>query len=182
MAYAQNAKSRENKNMHILILGITQTGKTTLAFKLAEEYHAAGVNVLVLDPDKRSGWKADFLTDDPQEYLEVVKLNKSCALFIDESGQMIGRYAKEMAWLATNSRKWGHKAHFITQRASQLDPTVRNQCTTIFLFKQSLSDTKDLANEFVAEELEQAHTLEQGEYLCKMGVDGKVFKARAWEK
>ena len=166
--------------MHVLILGITQTGKTTLAFRLAQKYKAANVNVLVLDPDKRSGWNADFLTDNPAEYLEVVKVNQSCALFIDESGEMIGRYAKEMAWLATNSRKWGHKAHFITQRATQLDPTIRNQCTTIFLFKQSLNDTKDLANEFCSEELEMAHTLAAGEYLCKIGVDGKVFKSNAW--
>jgi len=167
--------------MHVLILGITQTGKTTLAFKLAKRYRQNNINVLVLDPDKRSGWEADFLTDNPEEYLDVVKVNKSCALFIDESGEMIGRYAKEMAWLATNSRKWGHKAHFITQRASQLDPTVRNQCTTIFLFKQSLSDTKDLANEFCSEDLELAHTLNQGEYLCKIGVDGKVFKSNAFK-
>jgi hypothetical protein len=135
----------------------------------------------VLDPDKRSGWQADFLTDDPAEYLEVVKVNQGCALFIDESGQMIGRYAREMAWLATNSRKWGHKAHFITQRATQLDTTVRNQCTTIFLFKQSLNDTKILANEFVSDDLEAAHTLSQGEYLGKIGVDGKVFKSHAWK-
>jgi len=168
------------QSMHVLILGITQTGKTTLAFRLAQKYSATGVNVLVLDPDKRSGWNADFLTDDPEAYLNVVKVNKSCALFIDESGQMIGRYAKEMAWLATNSRKWGHKAHFITQRATQLDPTVRNQCTTIILFKQSLNDTKILSNEFVSTELEAAHTLNQGEYLCKISVDGKVFKSNAW--
>jgi len=166
--------------MHVLILGITQTGKTTLAFNLAHKYSEAGINVLVLDPDKRTGWGADYLTDDPEAYLEVVKVNQSCALFIDESGQMIGRYAREMAWLATNSRKWGHKAHFITQRATQLDTTVRNQCTTIFLFKQSLNDTKILANEFCSDYLEAAHTLNQGEYLCKIGVDGKVFKARAW--
>jgi DNA helicase HerA-like ATPase len=167
--------------MHVLILGITGTGKTTLAFRLAAEYRQNNINVLVLDPDLRTGWNADFITDNPETFLEVVKVNKSCALFIDESGQMIGRYSREMAWLATNARKWGHKSHFITQRASQLDPTIRNQCTSIFLFKQSLDDTKNLVNEFCSNDLEQAHTLRIGEYLGKIGVDGEVFKSRAWK-
>lgn len=134
----------------------------------------------MLDPDKRSQWNADFITDDPNEFLAIVKSNTGCALFIDESGLVIGRYGGAMQWLATNSRKWGHKAHFITQRATQLDPTVRNQCTSVFIFKQSLADTKILANEFVSDDLKQAHTLAKGEYLAKIGVDGKVFKSKAW--
>jgi hypothetical protein len=147
---------------------------------LAQKYKANSINVLVLDPDKRSGWGADFLTADPAEFLDVVKLNKTCALFIDESGQMIGRYSREMAWLATNSRKWGHRAHFITQRATQLDPTIRNQCTGLFLFKQSLNDAKILANEFVCPKLIEACELSQGEYLAKIGVDGDVFKSNCF--
>lgn len=105
-------------------------------------------------------------------------MNKSCALFIDESGQTIGRYAPEMEWLATQSRKWGHKAHFITQRASQISPTLRNQCTNLFLFKQSPTDSKILACDFVADELKNAHKLKQGEYLVKIGVDGEIKRCR----
>jgi hypothetical protein len=166
--------------MHVLILGITQSGKTTLAFKLAAIYKAKGTPILVLDPDKRSEWQADFITDDPEYYLQVVKVNKSCALFIDESGQSIGRYSGPMAWLATNARKWGHKSHFIAQRATQIDPLVRGQCTTIFLFKQSVADSKILASEYVCDELQKANTLCQGEYFGKVGVDGKIYKSKAW--
>lgn len=166
--------------MHVLILGITSTGKTTLAFKLAKLYKSKGTPVLVLDPDKRREWDADFITDDPEKYLATVKLNKKCALFVDESGMMIGRYSGAMAWLATNSRKWGHKAHFITQRATQIDPNVRCQCTNIFLFKQSVADSKILSCDFVAEELKGAHNLKTGEYFGKIGVDGAIYKAKAW--
>lgn len=166
--------------MHVLILGITQSGKTTLAFKLAQMYKAKGTPVLVLDPDLRKDWNADYITGDPEAFLKACKMNKSCAIFVDESGQMIGRYAPEMEWLATQSRKWGHKAHFITQRASQISPTLRNQCTNIFLFKQSPTDSKILACDFVCEDLKNAHTLLQGEYLAKIGVDGKVIKSRAF--
>ena len=166
--------------MHVLILGITETGKTTLAFKLARKYKERGIGVLVLDPDKRQEWQADYITDDPEQFLRVAKVNTSCALFIDESGQTIGRYSGAMQWLATNSRKWGHKAHFITQRAKQIDPLVRTQCTNIFLFKQSLDDAKELSRDFVCDDLKAANTLLKGEYLGKIGVDGKIYKARAW--
>ncbi len=166
--------------MHVLILGITETGKTTLAFKLAREYRSKGIKIFVLDPDKRQEWQADFITDDPEFFLETCKLNQRAALFVDEGGVTIGRYAGSSQWLATNARKWGHKAHFIAQRAQQIDPNVRNQCTSIFLFKQSVDDAKILSKDFVAPQLIDACNLKKGEYLCKVGVDGEVKKARAW--
>lgn len=135
---------------------------------------------MVLDPDKRSEWNADFITTNPEEFLEVVFANTGCAVFVDESGDMIGRYGGAMNRLATTSRKWGHNCHFIAQRAKQIDPTTRTQCSNVFVFKQSLDDTKELAREFVADELKNAHILRKGEYLGKIGVDGTVFKGRAW--
>lgn len=166
--------------MHVLILGITATGKTTLAFKMAAKYKAGNIPVIVLDPDLRKDWDADFITDEPERFLEVCKANTSAALFIDESGQTIGRYAGPMQWVATNSRKWGHKAHFISQRATQLDVLMRTQCSSIFLFKQSVRDAKILSDEFVCPELIHSHALKKGEYLAKIGVDGQVHKGKAW--
>jgi hypothetical protein len=166
--------------VHCLILGITETGKTTLGFRLAAAYRQQGINVLVLDPDLRSEWCANYITDDPEDFLKFVKINTKCALFVDESGQMIGRYTTPMEWLATNSRKWGHKAHFLAQRATQLPPIVRAQCTTIFLFKQAMTDAKILAADFVAEDLKQSCFLVKGEYLVKVGVDGQVKRGKLW--
>lgn len=166
--------------MHVLILGITDTGKTTLAFKLAASYKRKGNLILVLDPDKRKEWNADFITDDPEIFLKYCKANTNCALFIDESGLTVGRYSGAMQWLATNSRKWGHKAHFITQRATQLDTNVRSQCTALFLFKQSPQDSKVLAQEFVCDEFRLAHKLKKGEYLVKAGIDEEIKKSKAW--
>lgn len=166
--------------MHVLILGITETGKTTLAFKIAGDYRKQSTDVIVLDPDMRKDWNASFITDDPDKFLAVCKLNQSAALFIDESGQTIGRYAGPMQWVATNSRKWGHRAYFISQRATQLDPLMRTQCSNLFLFKQSVKDSKILADEFVCPQLIHACNLKKGEYIAKIGVDGKVIKGKAW--
>jgi hypothetical protein len=166
--------------MHVLILGITETGKTTLAFRLASSYREQGVNVLVLDPDRRREWGATFITDDPDEFLRIAKLNTKCALFVDESGVMIGRYSGAMQWLATNARKWGHKAHFIAQRATQLDPLIRTQCTVLYLFRQSPTDAKILSNDFVVSGLEDAAELPKGHYLFKNSEDRKARKGKLW--
>ena len=180
--------------MHVLIVGITNTGKTTLAFDMACRYIIAKKKIVVLDPDLRSEWqvgrsggseedpaiKNGIMTDDPEEFLIICKNSQSCALFIDESGSMIGRYDTQLEWLATQSRKWGHKSHFIMQRGSQVSPTVRNQCSSAFVFKQSPDDAKILSNNFVCPEFLEAPKLQKGEYIAKIEVDGKPFKSKAW--
>lgn len=98
-------------------------------------------------------------------------------MFIDESGEMIGRYADVMGKLATRSRHYGHNAHFIAQRASQLDKTIRDQCSNLYLFCVSMDDAKTLANEYGKEELKQANNLGKGE-LFKTGRFQPVVKMR----
>lgn len=70
-----------------------------------------------------------------------------------------------MERLATEGRQWGHKCYFITQRVKQVSTTIRTQCSEIVIFKQSLNDTKDLADEFVEPLINQANTLEKGEFI-----------------
>lgn len=89
-------------------------------------------------------------------------------VIIDESGDMIGRYGGEMNQLATRARHNGHDCFFITQRAKQLDTTIRANCHNLICFKQSLNDTKELANEFVDDFINQAHTLRKGQYIYKI--------------
>jgi hypothetical protein len=152
-----------------------------MAFKIAnEQFRREGIPVLVLDPDLRKDWNADFITDDPDHFLAVVKANRRCALFIDEGGITVGRYPKEMEWTATNSRKWGHRAFFIAQRASQISPTVRGQCVSVLVFRQATEDAKILAREFVSDKFKEASTLAQGEYIAKIGFDGQPYKGKAW--
>lgn len=166
---------------HTLILGMTESGKTTLARKLARRYQHKGIPVLVLDPYKSSAWQADFITDSPDLFLETVKASKSCAVFVDECGHYADEgYSDILRWLATNSRHYGHNSHFIAQRAQQLKPTIRDQCSHIFLFKQSFDDAKELTRNFATDALLEAPTLKKGEYLGKVGIDGEVFKDRVF--
>jgi DNA helicase HerA-like ATPase len=149
--------------MHVLIVGMTGSGKTTLAKRLVTQYKANKTPSLVLDPLFDPGWGADWQTANQQEFLDTMFQCRKCALFVDESGAAIGRYAGEMAVIATQSRHFGHKAHFLTQRGSQLDKLIRDQCSTLFLFRVSKGDAKTFADEFGYEDILQANSLAPGE-------------------
>ena len=129
-----------------------------------------GIGVLVLDPTGYASlWDADFVTKDPQEFLRIVFASKRCMVIVDESGDMIGRFGGEMNKLATRAAHNGHRCFFITQRAKQIDPTVRGNCENIITFAQSPDDAKQLSIDFVDEELKKAPSLAKGEYLYKNG-------------
>lgn len=144
---------------------MTGSGKTTLGKQLIKAYKNKGIKTLVLDPLNDPDWNADFQTDNNDEFLSKVfhPESRSCALFIDESGTAIGRYSGTMQRIATQSRHLGHKAHFFTQRGTQLDRTIRDQCSTLFLFTSSSVDGKTYAEEFGWEELKNTRELKRGE-------------------
>lgn len=151
---------------HVLIAGMTESGKTRVAKKICSDYRRRGIKTIVLDP-LHDNWQADLQTTDAAEFLDVVRRSRSCGVFIDESGEMIGRYNDEMFWLATRARHFGHNCHFIVQRPAQLSKTVRDQTKKLFLFNVSLDDAKIMANDWNKPALREAHTLRQFEfYYC----------------
>jgi len=150
---------------HAIILGMTESGKTTLAKRLATQYKKNDIGVIVCDPLNDPGWDADYQTTDSVEFLRVVRGSRSCAVFIDESGEVVGKYNDDMFWLATRGRHYGHNCHFITQRGAQLAKTVRDQAGRLYLFNCSLDDAKILSNEWNRPELKEANTLRQGEFF-----------------
>lgn len=144
---------------------MTESGKTTLAKRLARKLKSNGFGVLVLDPMKDPEWNADYQTGDLMEFLDIAKRSRSCILFVDEAGMNCGQWDKESLWLATRSRHWGHSCFFITQRAQMVSTTIRGQCRFLYLFGCSKKDSVLLADEWNKPELESANTLKEGEYL-----------------
>ena len=150
---------------HSLILGMTESGKTTLAKALAAQYKQRGINVIVLDPMSDPEWNADFQTSDPETFLKVVFSSQRCAVFIDEAGESAGQYDKPMIKTATKGRHWGHNMHYISQRGTLIARTIRDQCSQLFLFTTALDDCKIHANEWNKPELRTANALPQGAYF-----------------
>ena len=150
---------------HSLILGMTESGKTSLAKALAAQYKKEGLGVLVLDPMHSPDWNADFQTDDPNEFIRVFFASRSCMVFIDEAGESVGRFDKIMERTATKGRHWGHSVHYIAQRGTLVNRTVRDQCKHLFLFCSALEDCKTLARDFNKPELLQAADFPPGQFF-----------------
>lgn len=137
--------------------------------------------VLVLDPYSSASWNANFVTENPSFFLNTVKRSTKCALFVDECGALSDDGHDEiLKWLATNSRHLGHNCHFITQRAMQVSPTVRDQCRNLFMFRQSLADCQIMARDKADDFILEACKLKPGEYIAKIGISEKSYKARVF--
>lgn len=156
----------------MLVVGRTLSGKTTFVEKKVKQIRAIhGRNLIVLDPLLDPRWKEGlddsrtFITSKPDVFLKMVWTNTNCIVVVDEAGEMIGKYNDVMNQLATRGRHFGHKCFFITQRAKQISTTIRAQCSEVAIFKQSLDDTKDLANEFIEPMINEANKLEKGQFI-----------------
>jgi len=152
--------------MHSLIVGISDSGKSTAAHMLAADYLRHKVGVLVLDPHQQK-WPCTRMFTDPLLFLAAAKASRRCALFIEEAGECIGRgkHAREMQWITTGARKWGHSTYLIAQRAQQIELTIRAQCTRGYIFRQSEDDAKALCGTFADKRLMEATQLQEYEFL-----------------
>lgn len=150
---------------HSLIVGMSESGKTTLARQLSHILHSSGHKVLVLDEMNDPGWAADYITDDNDLFLEAFWANRECFVFIDEAANSVGRYDDAMRQTATQGRHWGHSCFYISQRGSGVNATVRGQCRHLYLFSSPIEDCKIYAREFNRTELLEAAQLPQGEYF-----------------
>lgn len=149
---------------HVLMTGMTESGKTTLAKLIAEKRKQSGRGILVFDP-LCTHWACDYQSNDQQEFLEVVWSSESCDVFVDEAGKAAGHYNDLMIELATMGRHWGHNCFFICQRAHMVSPSIRTQCRVLFAFNQNGADPKTLAGDWGYDELLNCNKLKQGEYF-----------------
>lgn len=132
---------------HKYIVGMTESGKSTLAKLMCMGLNKRGLKIAVLDKLRSTDWQCENVFEDPFEFLEFAKNNEEFFLFVDEGGQAIGRYNEEMEWLATESRHKGHSCIFISQSLTQVAPIVREQSMLFFLFACGEKNTTLLAEE-----------------------------------
>ena len=160
---------------HMLIVGTTESGKSMLAKDIARRWTRAGGTAFVLDPLLHT-WEATEVTADGDRFLALATSHQSCLLVVDEGAETIGRYAGEMRWLATRSRHYGHTAVFVTQRATDVDRTVRDQCRHIAVFAVSAYDVALLVREFPQAGLERAVGLAQHHYFFASRFGGRAVE------
>lgn len=159
-------------SVHRLIVGQSMSGKTNLAKHIAGGFSG---DVLVFDPVKSCGWPTDAMKfSDPEKFLKHAIKATTCAVFIDEAKLLWDYDTRRADRLLYQKRHDGLLVHLIAQRAKMIRPNARDQCATLYAFKQSREDVDILKGNF-GEALEAANTLKKGEFIVSDGFSAQRF-------
>lgn len=152
--------------MHSLIVGTTESGKTTLAKKLANKHAGKNFPVIVLTSVWEQWGNGIQVFDDQDEFLATFwAMNRKAFAFIDEGKNFLAKFNDAMELTATQGRQWGWSCYYIAQRATMISPDIRGNCSQLFCFAQGSVDAKTLSEEFVQEGLLEAPNLKKGEFF-----------------
>ena len=156
---------------HWLIVGMTESGKSSLARAMAKEYANVGHRPIVLDVTRNREWgPTAIIFDDPDKMLEYVKDPRQCLrqpLFLEEAGLSLDRCQSQFLWFTTFSRHHGMRCHIVAQRAEMVNKTVRSQCANLAAFGLAFDDAKAYAREFNGPEIMKCTTFRPGTYIHK---------------
>ena len=153
--------------MHSLIVGVTESGKSTLAKTMARRAHSRGRPVLVVNPTGEAGY-CGHMTRDPQRALQLAKDNlRGAYIILDEAPDYLNAYKEnsQYLWFLRRSRHCGHQTWILTQRAQLINRNARSQCTRLYAFAQHQSDADLLAAEWNCEYLRNLPQLERGQFM-----------------
>lgn len=151
------------------IFGMIQSGKTTLAGKISR-YFAGAHNrpSIVLDPIFKFDWgrhSTVFNLAEENAFWQTAWKCTGCLVVVDESSTTIAR-DKDLIPVFTRLHHNNHKILVICHNKADLLPTMRQQFTHIFLFRQSEESAKIWASEFTQPEIRAAENLRQYEFLA----------------
>lgn len=151
--------------MHVGIFGPTGCGKSTLGQQIAASYVRRGRANLICDPLGIKWPAAAWQTTSAEALLAKAQASLRCMLWIEESSVTIRR-DRDLSWLFTTARHCGHVTHVIGQDGSSLTPGMRQQISTVYLFRchPDLADT--WSRQFCDPQiLEIAPTLDRYDFL-----------------
>lgn len=159
-------------SQRVLIVGVSESGKTTLANRLIE---AANVPVFVRDPVGAQWAKcsARFETSDELRVLLNGIKNSPCVVVVDEAADFFSISQRQNWWIFTQGR---HKAILpiaIGQRIKMMCPNVREQATDLYIFESSSEAAAVMAEAYNMPTLLETPSLKQGEFFHVRRVDGE---------
>lgn len=151
--------------MHIFVLGLSKTGKSTLARAVADGWKATKKSVIVCDP-LGGKWNADYQTRDFDEFCKVYQANRSCLAIVDECHLI--KDAKQKGTLQSMNalgRHYGHTNLFIGHRVTSVPKGARMLSERFLVFKQAPDDAREIYGDYPHELVKELPRLERGEYL-----------------
>lgn len=173
--------------MHTLICGVTESGKTTLAHKLADFDAREKKRVIVFDPvlttTKFGEWPdhAEIFTDEQKFTRFLAKQgNAETSVYIDEGGDIFSHSQPENRWILTRGRHLGYQVTLICQRPKLVSPSVRHQTSRLFLFRLADSDLQAIAADYGHSKLNKI-SLDQGDFLVLHSGHAQIVRANVFE-
>lgn len=179
--------------VHCLVVGVTQSGKTTLAHAMAHEESEKKEGkreIIVYDPvgtETAQGHWPDgtIYFDDNEEFLEYLSKRqegRDCLLFIDEADDVMSHRYPENTMIIRRARHHNIQVVLITQRPHLLSPSARTQCGVCFMFRLSKQDADNIGREFGHNGISEVD-LDRGEFLVLQSGEkvidrGDVFKLK----
>ena len=156
----------------ILIVGVSESGKTSLANKLIE---GLAIPVYIRDPigAKWARCDARFETSDELRVLLNERKKQPCVVVVDEAADFFSVSQKENHWIFTRGRHDAMLPIAIGQRLKMMAPNVREQASDLYVFECSIEASQILAEAYNMDELLNAPELNQGEFFHVRRVDGK---------
>ena len=140
----------------ILILGSSESGKSTIAKILIEQYkNFTDRKILVCDPMGYEWENADFVTQDSDELLEKAQKLENCLLFIDEAGKSIGRYPKGKTWFTDASRHNFHSVIICAHRSVHVSRDMIPHFNVFYLLSQTKKDAVELSEDLNDEKIKE---------------------------
>ncbi len=158
--------------MHGCFFGRSFTGKSWKAQDVAGGFKRASVGVLALAPTAElEAWRrvTHWATDDIDLFCRKVAASRRCAVFAELADSEADKFDPRIRRMFTRGRHDGHRVFFVAQRFSQVEPTVREQCAFLWLFKTSAKAAAVMAEEFADPGLLAATTLPDRSFLFKRG-------------
>lgn len=168
-------------SQRVLIVGTSESGKSTLAKRLLE---GADVPVFVHDP-LFTDWPnltARFNTSDELRALMEKIKGEPFICVVDEAGDFFRVGQTENHWIFTRGRHAAMLPIAIAQRVKMIAPNVREQASDLFVFNSGRESAEILAEEYNQPDLAGACNLAQGEFFHCRWKDGKksLTKHKLW--
>lgn len=156
---------------HILICGVTLSGKTTLARVLAENLEKRGVKIAVRDPVNsptvNGSWpKSARIFSNDEEFLDWAHSDEAVntVVFVDEAGDLFTVENRHLHWMFTKGRHFGLFMVPICVRPKLVAPNVRHQCTEAYLFRLSQEDMREIGQDYGHSGLQKI-PLDRGDFI-----------------
>lgn len=175
------------KQGHALYVGVTLSGKTTLARMVARGLCDAGQRVVVYDPmgteTAGGGWgKGAIIYSDLEPFMDFLysEDGKNAHVFIDEAHHVFSHEQKENFWLLTQGRHYGLTLHLMTQRPKKVHPDVRTNCAVCFMFRLANMDATEIGADYGFSDLNKI-SLDTGDFLVLNSGSAEFSRANVFQ-